>query len=107
MWREGGPLIVEATGGPRYIAPANATPATHWNRAMLDGPFINTQDGKLLRPSIASLGSTTALPGCATPATGFALRGDFNLHTWYDASPRWVGLVFKGRDGTDITYELA
>lgn len=107
MWREGGPLIVEATGSPRYNAPANATAATHWNRGMLDGPFINTQDGKLLRPSIASLGVTTTLPQCREPASGFALRGDCDLDTWYDASPRWVGLLFKGRDGTDIRYELA
>ena len=107
MWREGGPLIVEGTGGPRYTAPANATPATHWNRSMLDGPFINTQDGKLLRPTVAALGTTTSLKNYNEPAAGYALRGDCHLDTWYDATPRWVGLLFRGRDGTDISYELA
>ncbi len=105
-WEDGLP-VVEANGAPRYVAPANATPATHWNRAMLDGPFVNTQDGKLLRPSVAPLGVTTALPHCPLPASGFALRGDCVLDTWYDAEPRWVGLRFQGRDGTEIRYELA
>lgn len=107
MWREGGPLIVESSAMPRYTAPPNATPATHWNRAMLDGPMINNQDGKLLRPTIASLGTTTALPGWPRAATGYALRGDADLDTWYDTSPLWVGLVFKGRDGAEIRYVLA
>ncbi|MEI7712144.1 MAG: DUF6134 family protein [Rhodospirillales bacterium] len=105
--RDGDALAVEANGKPRYIAPPNTTPATHWNRGMLDGPFVNTQDGKLLRPSVISLGTTTDLPRCPIPASGFALRGDCDLDTWYDTAPRWVGLRFKGRDGTEIRYELA
>jgi hypothetical protein len=107
MRRDAGALAVEASGIPRYTAPTNASPATHWNRGMLDGPFVNTQDGKLLRPSVASLGSTNELPRHPSPASGFALRGDCDLDTWYDAAPRWVGLRFKGRDGTEIRYELA
>ena len=33
--REGTGLAVERMGGSRYIAPANAMAATHWNRRML------------------------------------------------------------------------
>jgi hypothetical protein len=107
IWRDGERLIVEGSAGPRYIAPPAASPATHWNRAMLDGPLINTQDGKLLRPTVKPLGVTNELPGCPRAASGFALRGDADLDTWYDTAPRWVGLLFKGRDGTDIRYRLA
>ena len=106
MWREGGPLIVESTGNPKYTAPADASPATHWNKAMLNGPIINTQTGKLMRPTISRLGAGT-IPGRQQQAWGFALRGDADLDTWYDAAPRWVGLRFDGRDGTEIRYELA
>ena len=106
MWREGGPLIVESTGNPKYTAPADASPATHWNKAMLNGPIINTQTGKLMRPTISRLGAGT-IPGRQQQAWGFALRGDADLDIWYDATPRWVGLRFDGRDGTEIRYELA
>jgi hypothetical protein len=106
MWRDGGTLIVESTGQNRYAAPSNASPATHWNKAMLNGPLINTQDGKLMRPSVTPLG-TGRIPGSLHPAAGFALRGDADLDTWYDVTPSWVGLRFDGRDGTEIRYELA
>ena len=106
MWREGGMLMVEGTEKPRYAAPPNASPATHWNKSMLLGPLINTQDGKLMRPAVTPLG-TAVIPGYPHPASGFALRGDADLDTWYDASPRWVGLRFNGRDGTEIRYEQA
>lgn len=105
LWRDGGPLIVECTGIPRYVAPPDAKPATHWNRAMLDGPFINTQNGKLLRPKITSLGVRGNLPNCPHQASGFALRGDADLDTWYTDAPRWVGLAFQAGDGSVIRYE--
>ena len=49
-------LAVEGTSTSRYIAPAEALPGNHWNRAMLGGPFINTQDGRLMHPRVAALG---------------------------------------------------
>lgn len=104
MWRESGSLMVEGSSQRRYAAPPDASPATHWNRSMLDGPLIETEGGRLLRPKITPLG-TAPIPGYPKPAAGFALRGDADLDTWYDTSPRWVGLRFTGKDGTEVRFE--
>lgn len=99
-------FAVEATGVPRYIAPANALPATHWNRRELDGPWINTQDGKLVRPRVAPQGVET-LPTAGAGsirANRFVLSGDVDMDMWYDSLPTWAGLRFKGKDGSAIQY---
>lgn len=103
--REAAGFAVQATGVPRYIAPANALPATHWNRRELDGPWINTQDGKLVRPRVAMQGVE------AVPTTGagsiranrFVLSGDIDMEMWYDSRPTWAGLRFV-KDGSAIQY---
>jgi hypothetical protein len=105
--RDGRGLVIEGTGTPRYVAPANALPATHWNRRQLDGPWINTQDGKLARPRVTRQGADdiqTARAGFLR-ATHFALSGDVEFDLWYDNQPSWAGLRFKGKDGSLIRYE--
>ncbi len=104
--REAQGFVVEATGVPRYIAPANALPATHWNRRELDGPWINTQDGKLVRPRVAPQGMETVPTAGAGSirANRFALSGDVDMDMWYDSLPSWAGLRFKGADGSAIQY---
>ena len=52
--RDASGLVIEGTKAPRYVAPANALPATHWNRRELDGPWINTQDGRLMHPKVVA-----------------------------------------------------
>ena len=34
------------------------------------------------------------------------LSGDVELETWYDVTPMWIGLRFKGSDGSYIHYEV-
>jgi Family of unknown function (DUF6134) len=100
-------FMVDGTKAPRYIAPDNAIPATHWNRHMLDGPMINTQDGRLMHPTITQMGND-AIPvvrGGTIMADHFALSGDAVLDTWYDSTPSWAGLSFKAGDGSPIVYE--
>lgn len=104
--REGMSLVVEGTKAPRYLAPPTASPATHWNRRMLDGPLINTQNGVLMRPTVKLLG-----PGQVPTADGgnlradhVTLRGDADLDTWYDSTPSWVGLRFTAKDGSVVEY---
>jgi hypothetical protein len=104
--REAQGFVVEATGVPRYIAPANALPATHWNRRELDGPWINTQDGKLVRPRVAPQGVEnvpTAGAG-SIRANRFVLSGDVDMDLYYDSQPSWAGLRFKGKDDSVIRY---
>jgi hypothetical protein len=100
-------FVVEGTKAPRYIAPDTALPATHWNRHMLDAPFINTQDGRLMHPTITPLGPS-AIPtadGGTITADHFALTGDVMLDTWYDSTRNWAGLSFKASDGSVVIYE--
>jgi hypothetical protein len=104
--REGGALVIQGNKTARYVAPANAMPATHWNRRELDGPWINTQDGKLLRPRITP-GATETIPaanGATTKGRHFALTGDAQLDMWYDDRLGWTGLSFV-KSGTAVRYE--
>ena len=98
---------VEGTKARLYTAPENALPATHWNHKQLDGPWINTQDGRLLRPKITPMGSEMipVASGATIPADHFALTGDAILETYYDTMSNWVGLNFKAGDGSLILYE--
>lgn len=99
-----------AVDGPkgRFTAPAGTLAATHWNRRMLDGPFLNTQTGQVQRPRIARVGETT-IPARSGQirAEHFTISGDVELDTYYDAGPTWAGLRFKGGDGSIITYQRA
>jgi hypothetical protein len=74
---------------------------------MLDGPIINTEHGKLLRPQVTAL-KEEAVPvasGGTIEARHFAVRGDANLDTWYDDTPTWVGLRFVAHEGSEIRLE--
>jgi hypothetical protein len=97
---------VEGSKTKPYIAPVDALPATHWNRKQLDGPWINTQDGRLLRPKITLMGDEKipVASGGEIPAQHFSLTGDAILETYYDAASNWVGLNFKAGDGSVILY---
>jgi len=107
MRGEGDRLVVESSQAGTYLAPSGALPATHWNRRMLQGPFINTQTGEVMRPDIRSAG-TEPLPW-APQRRGerLVLSGDVAMETWYDPTPAWVGLRFLGSDGSTIQYEIA
>lgn len=104
--RESAGLVVQGTKAPRYVAPANALPATHWNRRELDGPWINTQDGRIMRPKIAQLGieAIPAAGGATLHARHYALTGDVQLDMFYDDRLGWAGLSFV-KSGTPIRYE--
>jgi Family of unknown function (DUF6134) len=98
-------LVVEGSRAPRYTAPARSLPGTHWDRAMLDAPFINTEDGRLMSPTVKLVGmETLATTGGSVQAQRYALRGDADLDTYYDLTPSWVGLRFTAKDGSEIRY---
>lgn len=98
---------VEGSKAKPYVAPPDALPATHWNHKQLDGPWINTQDGRLLRPTITPMGRAMipVASGNEIPAQHFSLTGDAILETYYDDICNWVGLNFKAGDGSEILYE--
>jgi hypothetical protein len=104
--REAAGLYVQGTKAPRYLAPADALPGTHWNKAQLDGPWINTQDGRLMHPKVTPTG-IVSIPGAGggtVRANRYVVSGDVQMETFYDAHSAWAGLAFK-KDGSDIRYE--
>ncbi len=103
--REPGGLIVQPVGHPSYTAPADALPATHWNHRELDGPWINTQNGDLLRPQIVPQGMTMveAADGKALRVHNFALTGPVKLNLWYDEAQEWAGLALV-KGGFEVRY---
>ena len=98
-------LSVQADGAARYVAPANALPATHWNQRQLSGPWINTQTGQLMRPRVVPGGveKIVAAGGALLEARRYELTGDAQLSMWYD-KVGWAGLSFN-KGGTLIRYE--
>lgn len=98
---------VEGTKTRPYLAPPDALPATHWNHKQLSGPWINTQDGRLLRPLITPMGRDMipVASGGTIPAQHFSLSGDAILETYYDDARNWAGLNFKAGDGSVVLYE--
>jgi hypothetical protein len=104
--REDAGLVVEGSRASRYTAPPRSLPGTHWDRAMLDAPFINTEDGRLMHPTVTPDGMHTIdVTGGAVEAQCYKLRGDCDLDTYYDAA--WAGLQFIARDGSQIRYVRA
>ncbi|MDE1916571.1 MAG: hypothetical protein KGJ57_01790 [Sphingomonadales bacterium] len=104
--REGNALLVKGSKGMRFAAPADAMPATHWNRRELDGPWINAQDGSILRPRVAPQGMATipTANGGSLQARHFALTGDVRLDMFYGDQLGWAGLSFE-KGGSLIRYE--
>jgi len=103
--RQAGALVVEPAGRPRYTAPESALPATHWNRRQLDGPWINPQDGELMRPTITPRGPGTirTADGAPLKARCFAVSGPAQFDLWYDGEGAWAGLNFV-KGGAEIRY---
>jgi len=106
MRRQDGRLAVESSRAGRYVAPPGTLPATHWNRRMLDGPFINTQTGEVLRPTVRREGAEPLPWAPQRQGERFVLSGAVDLETWYDAAPNWIGLRFRASDGSGIHYEV-
>jgi hypothetical protein len=104
--RDGNAVVIQGSATAPYRAPPHALPGTHWNKAMLDGPIINTQNGKLDHPAVTPVGLRPLPSGDTSDlAHEYQLRGDVALDTWYDDTPTWMGLRFNAKDGTEIVYE--
>jgi hypothetical protein len=98
-------LVVQGTQTLQYIAPPHSLPGTHWNRAMLNAPFINTEGGQLMKPTVTPVGlEQVPVTGGTVQAMRYTLRGDADLDTFYDLTPSWVGLTFTAKDGSAIRY---
>jgi len=81
-------------------------PTNHWNAEVLkQGQVLNTLTGGVNRVSIAQAGSETLdLPGGQVRAQRYRYSGDLDLDAWYDDRGQWLGMRFKGSDGSQIRY---
>jgi hypothetical protein len=107
-WRQGSQFMARGTASPdSYVAPPGALPTSQWNHAMLDGPMINTQDGKLMHPVVTDLGlAEVQLGGGGTVrARRYHAGGDLHFDTFFTESWEWVGLSFPAPDGSVVTYQ--
>jgi len=98
--------VTEGTKSPRYVSPPNALPATHWNRRELDGPWINTRDGRIIPPRVTP-GRVEAIPAASGHKVNrrrFSLSCDVQLSLWYDDRIGWLGLS-SDKGGFTIRYE--
>jgi hypothetical protein len=105
--RDGDQLIVEGSKAAKYTAPSTALAATHWNKAELQGPMINPENGMMLHPRISNVGSCSVAlaSGATTAAHQYAWRGKDSLDLWYDGNNDWVALKAVTPSGEVLTYE--
>jgi len=107
-WRQGSQFMARGTAKPDgYVAPPDALPTSQWNHAMLDGPMINTQDGKLMHPRVTDLGFTEVklADGSQARARCYRASGDLHFDTFFSDSWEWVGLSFPAPDGSVVIYQ--
>jgi hypothetical protein len=99
-------LWVSGSKVPRYLAPSDALPATHWNEAELRGPWIDPQDGRLLHAKVApaDVERVSLADGRSVPARRFDISGDARLKIWYGSALGWTALRFTARDGSTVRY---
>jgi hypothetical protein len=105
--RSGDGFAVQGSQTRPYLAPDPAFATSYWNRHMLDGAMISTEDGVLLRPSV-TLSRDERIPAAAGGtilADHYKLRGAFDVDLWYDKEGAWTGLAFDAADGSTVRYE--
>ena len=81
-------------------------PTNHWNANVVNERVVlNTLTGELNRVEIISRGVET-LKSRHGEIKGqrYSYTGDLDTEVWYDQKGRWVGMEFKGKDGSIITY---
>jgi hypothetical protein len=105
--RTGEGLVVQGSGTERYVAPESAIGVTYWNKRLLNGPMIGTEDGVLLRPKVTPPKPETIplASGGAITADHYNLSGAFDADVWYDHADTWASLSFPIADGSTIHYE--
>lgn len=81
-------------------------PTNHWNSNVVSQTqVLNTLTGSMNRVSIQSHEEEVPVSDeNLGDVKAFRYQGDLRLDTWYDSSGRWMGMRFKGRDGSTIEY---
>ena len=105
---EGDALAVVGSKSGGYVAPPGAMLGTHWNRAELQGPMINPENGELMHFAVADRGAQKIDVGDKpVVAACYALAGPATIDLWYDSRSVWSALRAVAKDGSTIEYRLA
>lgn len=103
--RENDQLVVDGPDGQKSLPPG-IFPTDHWHCGVLQtDQVLNTLTGNPNAVTISQTGrERLAVGNGMINATHFTYDGQLQTNAWYDADGRWVGLRFKARDGSEITY---
>jgi len=100
-------LVVQGSASGRYVAPENAITISYWNRRLMDGPMIASDDGILLHPRVEMRGAETIrlASGATIAADHYNVSGTFKADVWYERTGPWAGLELLVADGSTVHYE--
>ena len=89
--------------------PQSVYPTNHWDPGVLkQDRVLNTLTGDLNRVDIVRVGTEALdLPTGKVQAARYRYVGDLSLDAWYDDRGQWLGMRFKGSDGSEIRYLCA
>ena len=94
--------------GSETSEPLPVYPSNHWNPSVIRASSVlNTLTGQSNRIEVTAAPGEKRLPlpdAANSSATAYQYRGELNLYSWYDRQGRWLGMRFKGRDGSNIEY---
>jgi hypothetical protein len=81
-------------------------PTNHWNVGVVGSvKVLNTITGRLNAVELVDAGVEEILAeGRKIEARRFVYSGELETEVWYDGQGRWVGMRFKGKDGSTIRY---
>ena len=93
----------------RFVRPLPVFPTNHWNPEVLNQEqVLNTLTGKLNAVKIQSLDTfELGVSPHIVQASAYRYSGDLQLVSWYGDDGRWLGMRFKGEDGSTIEYRCS
>lgn len=103
--QEAGEFIIESSK-KKFKTPLPLFPTNHWNANVVNEKVVlNTLTGELNSVEIIA-GDVEILRSGHGEIKGqrYSYTGDLDNEVWYDQKGRWVGMEFKGKDGSIITY---
>lgn len=104
LQRRGDELTGIGPTGPATV-PAGILPTHHYNAAVINHEAVlNTLTGKVNQISVEPLPAEQVRTGDRSrQAVRYRYTGELHdTDAWYDEQGRWVKLLFKGSDGSDI-----
>ncbi len=102
--RRGSDFHWRVDGGAASSVAMPVYPTNHWNAEVLrQNRVLNTLTGKINSIAVAPLEQADTPAGLAEPSA-FQYQGELQLESWYDENGRWLGMRFRGSDGSTIEY---